>query len=219
MADPAVRIVSLTVTEKGYCHDPAFGELDEAHPDIIADLAAPDRPRSAPGLAEALRLRRAAGLAPFTVLCCDNLPANGETVARVTRRFAALRDADLGAYVAGEVAFPSTMVDRIAPATTDADRAFCGGTARPGGRLAGHGRAVQPMGGGGPFPAGRPPFEAVGVEMVRDVAPFEHMKLRLLNAPIPASPISAIWPAARPSPTPWRSPRSRASWSACRTRK
>ncbi|MBA4788793.1 MAG: mannitol dehydrogenase family protein [Rhizobiales bacterium] len=182
MADPAVRIVSLTVTEKGYCHDPASGELDEAHPDIIADLATPERPRSAPGLlAEALRLRRATGLQPFTVLCCDNLPANGETVARVTRRFAALRDADLGAYVAGEVAFPSTMVDRIAPATTDADRAFVAERlgledawpvmAEPFSQW-----VVEDH-----FPAGRPPFEAVGVEMVRDVAPFEHMKLRLLN--------------------------------------
>lgn len=182
MADPQVRIVSLTVTEKGYCHDPASGALDEAHADIIADLATPERPRSAPGLlVEALRLRRAAGLAPFTVLCCDNLPANGETVARVTRRFAALRDADLGAYVAGEVAFPSTMVDRIAPATTDADRALVAGRlgmsdawpvmAEPFSQWVVEDR----------FPHGRPPFEDVGVEMVADVAPFEHMKLRLLN--------------------------------------
>ncbi len=182
MTDPAVRIVSLTVTEKGYCHDPATGELDEAHADIAADLATPERPRSAPGLlVEALRLRRAAGFAPFTVLCCDNLPANGETVGRVTRRLARLRDADLGAYVEGDVAFPSTMVDRIAPATTDADRAFV--AARLGMEDAWPVMAepfsqwvVEDH-----FPAGRPPFEAVGVEMVADVAPFEHMKLRLLN--------------------------------------
>ena len=81
-------------------------------------------PRTAPGyVVEALRRRRAAGVPPFTVLCCDNLPANGRTVARVLGRFAALRDPDLGRFVEGEVAFPSTMVDRIVPATTDADRA------------------------------------------------------------------------------------------------
>src|SRR4051795_5628076 len=84
MTDPAVRIVSLTVTEKGYCHDPATGDLQPDHPDIAADLAAPERPRSVPGvLVEALRRRRMTGVAPFTVLCCDNLPENGHTVGRV----------------------------------------------------------------------------------------------------------------------------------------
>ena len=135
-----------------------------------------------PGLlVEALRLRRAAGLPPFTVLCCDNLPANGETVARVTRRFAELRDPDLGAWIAGDVAFPSTMVDRIAPATTDADRALVSGRmgltdawpvmAEPFSQW-----VIEDN-----FPHGRPPFETVGAQMVADVAPFEHMKLRLLN--------------------------------------
>jgi fructuronate reductase len=123
LCDPGVRIVSLTVTEKGYCHDPASGTLREDHPDVVADLAFPQGPRSTPGLlVEALRRRRADGAAPFTVLCCDNLPSNGRTVGRVVSRFAALRDADLGRYVENEVAFPSTMVDRIVPATTDQDR-------------------------------------------------------------------------------------------------
>ncbi|WP_024280321.1 mannitol dehydrogenase family protein [Xanthobacter sp. 126] len=182
MCDPRVRIVTLTVTEKGYCHDPASGTLDEAHPDIRADLANPHRPVSAPGyLVEALARRRAAGIAPFTVLTCDNLPANGKTVARVTARLAALRDDDLRRFVAGEVAFPSTMVDRIVPATTDEDRALV---------AAGLGMedawpvmaepftqwVVEDR-----FPLGRPPLEEVGVELVSDVAPFEHMKLRLLN--------------------------------------
>ncbi|TCT03899.1 mannitol dehydrogenase family protein [Aquabacter spiritensis] len=182
MADPAVRIVSLTVTEKGYCHDPASGELDPDHADIRADLATPGRPRSVPGfLVEALRLRRAAGTAPFTVLCCDNLPSNGRTVAKVTHGFAALRDPDLARFIAGEVAFPSTMVDRIAPSTTEADRTSV--AIRLGMRDAWPVMAepfsqwvVEDR-----FSAGRPPFEEVGVEMVTDVAPFEHMKLRLLN--------------------------------------
>ncbi|MFS8035385.1 mannitol dehydrogenase family protein [Xanthobacter sp. AM11] len=182
MADPRVRIVTLTVTEKGYCHDPATGTLDEAHPDIRADLADPGRPCSAPGyLVEALARRRAAGIAPFTVLCCDNLPANGRTVARVVARLAALRDGDLGRFVAGEVAFPSTMVDRIVPATTDADRAQ---VAQALGCDDAWPVAAEPFSQWvveDHFPLGRPPLEEVGVELVADVAPFEHMKLRLLN--------------------------------------
>lgn len=182
MADPKVRIVTLTVTEKGYCHDPATGRLDEAHRDIVADLATPERPRSVPGfLVEALRRRRAAGAAPFTVLCCDNLPANGRTVARVVHRFAELRDADLAAFIAAEVAFPCTMVDRIVPATTDADRAD---VARALGVEDAWPVMAEPFSQWvieDRFPAGRPPFEAVGAQMVEDVVPFEHMKLRLLN--------------------------------------
>ncbi len=96
MCLPSVKIVSLTVTEKGYCHDPASGELNEQHPDILHDLANPDSPRSASGfLVEAMRARKARGLPPLTVLCCDNLPANGRTVARVVTRLAALRNPDL----------------------------------------------------------------------------------------------------------------------------
>jgi fructuronate reductase len=182
MAAPAIRIVSLTVTEKGYCHDPATGELNEAHPDILHDLANPDAPRSAIGfLVRALRMRRAAGLAPFTVLCCDNLPSNGRTVKRVIDRFAALVDRDFGGWVAGEVACPASMVDRIVPATTDEDRA------RISAALGVEDRwpvvtepflqwVVEDV-----FPSGRPDLAHSGVEMVRDVTPFEHMKLRLLN--------------------------------------
>jgi len=182
LSAPGVRIVTLTVTEKGYCHDPATGELDEAHPDVQADLANPSAPRSVPGfLVEALRVRRAAGLPPFTVLCCDNLPANGRTVAKVVARFAHLRDHDLGAFVRGEVAFPSTMVDRIVPATTDADRAL---VAQRLGVTDAWPVMAEPFSQWvieDHFPAGRPPFEEVGAQMVADVAPYEHMKLRLLN--------------------------------------
>jgi fructuronate reductase len=181
MADPAVRIVSLTVTEKGYCHDPATGELDQKHPDIVHDLANPTTPKSAPGmLVEALARRKVAGVAPFTVMSCDNLPNNGETAKRIVTKFAALRDAELGEWVK-QVAFPSTMVDRIVPSTTDADRAEVAG-------LIGAEDAWPIM--TEPFtqwviedhfPGGRPAFEAVGAQMVKDVEPFEHMKLRMLN--------------------------------------
>ncbi|PXA99065.1 mannitol dehydrogenase [Nostoc sp. 3335mG] len=181
MASPDIRIVSLTVTEKGYCHDPATGELDQKHPDIVHDLANPTAPKSAPGmLVEALARRKAAGIAPFTVMSCDNLPSNGDTAKRIVTRFAALRDASLGEWVSA-VAFPSTMVDRIVPSTTDADRAEVAG-------LIGAEDAWPIM--TEPFtqwviedhfPAGRPAFETVGAQLVADVEPFELMKLRMLN--------------------------------------
>ena len=182
MSDPRVRIVSLTVTEKGYCHDPATGELNEAHPDVVADLASPHAPRSAPGLiVEALDRRRRAGAAPFTVMSCDNLPSNGRVAKRILDRLAHLRDPDLGAFVAAELACPSTMVDRITPATTDEDRV----------------RIAEALGVVDAWPvitepftqwviedrfsAGRPGWEAAGAELVADVEPYELMKLRLLN--------------------------------------
>ncbi len=181
MADPSIRIVSLTVTEKGYCHDPATGELDRTHPDIVHDLANPAAPKSAPGmLVEALARRKAAGLAPFTVMSCDNLPNNGQTAKRIVTTLASLRDAELGKWVEA-VAFPSTMVDRIVPSTTDADRAEIAG-------LIGAEDAWPIM--TEPFtqwviednfPSGRPGFETVGAQLVDDVEPFEHMKLRMLN--------------------------------------
>ena len=183
MADPATRIVSLTITEKGYCHTPQTGELDADHPDIVHDLANPDAPRSAPGfIVAALARRRAAGYAPFTVLSCDNLSANGHTVKRILTQFAHLRSPELGKWIADHVACPSTMVDRIVPETTDADRAAVS--------------AELGMTDAWPvisepftqwivednFPAGRPDFARAGVQLVADVTPFEHMKLRLLNA-------------------------------------
>ncbi|THF56484.1 mannitol dehydrogenase family protein [Mesorhizobium composti] len=182
MTDPQVRIVSLTVTEKGYCHSPASGELDEAHPDIRHDFASPNLPRSAIGfIVEAIARRRAAGVRPFTLLSCDNLPANGRTLKRVVSRFAALRDADLGRFVAGEIVCPSTMVDRIVPATTDADRAA---VSRALGMEDAWPIMTEPFSQWvieDDFPAGRPAWEMVGATFVSDVDPYELMKLRLLN--------------------------------------
>ena len=123
LTNPATRIVSLTVTEKGYCHTPQTGDLDERHPDIVHDSAELDTPRSAIGfLVAALARRQIAGAVPFTVLSCDNLSANGHTVGRIVTQFAALRSRNLAKWIEAEVAFPSTMVDRIVPETTDADR-------------------------------------------------------------------------------------------------
>ncbi len=184
MADPRVRIVSLTVSEKGYCHDPATGRLAEDHPLVRADLAAPREPSSVPGLiVEALARRRAAGLAPFAVMPCDNLPANGATVRRIVARFASLRDADLGRFVEGEVAFPATMIDRITPATTDADRAAIAAAtglddAWPVVTEPFSQWVVEDR-----FPAGRPDFAAAGVTVSDKVPAYERMKIRLLNGP------------------------------------
>ncbi|KQT64031.1 MULTISPECIES: mannitol dehydrogenase family protein [unclassified Aureimonas] len=182
MTAPETRIVSLTVTEKGYCHRPATGELDETHPDIVHDLAHPEAPRSAVGfLVEALARRHAAGVPPFTVLSCDNLPSNGRTVRRVVTRFAALRGPDLGEFVEREVAFPSTMVDRIVPATTDADRALVEAALGVEDRWPVMGEPFSQWVIEDHFTAGRPDWGAAGATFVAEVEPFELMKLRLLN--------------------------------------
>ena len=182
MSDAATRIVSLTVTEKGYCYNAATGGLDRAHPEVIADLAHPHEPATAAGLVvEALRRRREAGIAPFTVLSCDNLPHNGEVTAKVFGDFAEAVDAGLGRWVRESVAFPGTMIDRIVPATTDADRAEVAA-------LLGLEDAWPVM--AEPFlqwviedkfTGPRPRFELGGAEFVSDVAPYERMKLRMLN--------------------------------------
>lgn len=182
MAHPDTRIVSLTVTEKGYCHDPATGTLNEAHPDILSDLTAPAKPKTVIGfLATALDRRRAAGLPAFTVLCCDNLPANGRTVKRVLDRFSALRDPELGRWVADHVLCPSSMVDRIVPATTDEDRARIAASLGMEDRWPVMTEPFLQWVIEDRFALGRPDLAAAGVTMVGDVTPFEHMKLRLLN--------------------------------------
>ncbi|UYP67575.1 mannitol dehydrogenase family protein [Thalassobacter stenotrophicus] len=182
MADPAVKIVTLTVTEKGYCHNPATGTLNLDHPDIQHDLAH-NLPVSAPGyLVRALAMRHAAGHAPFTVLTCDNLPENGKLVRGLVLELAAQVDPFLADWIEAEGRFPSTMVDRITPATTDADIARIA-------ILTDSADAAPVM--HEPFAqwavednfvdGARPDLEAAGVEMVRDVTAHEHMKLRMLN--------------------------------------
>ncbi|MCQ0986925.1 mannitol dehydrogenase family protein [Jiella marina] len=182
MCDPNVKIVSLTVTEKGYCHDPATGDLNAEHPDVKADLANPRAPTSAPGLlVEALRRRRDAGIVPFTVMPCDNLPANGPTVHRIMSQYAALIDGELARFVERDVAVAGTMVDRIVPATTDADTDEICATlgvkdAWPVVTEPFTQWVIEDR-----FPTGRPDFASVGAEMVPDVEPYERMKLRMLN--------------------------------------
>lgn len=182
MADPAVKIVSLTVTEKGYCHNPATGALNLDHPDIRHDLANA-LPRSAPGfLVRALAMRRAAGLRPFTVLSCDNLPHNGAVVRGVVLELARRIDPDLAGWIASEGRFPATMVDRIVPATKpeDLDRVARATGLRDASPVI-HEPFRQWVIENDFVDGARPDFAAVGVQMVADVAPFEVMKLRMLN--------------------------------------
>lgn len=182
MAAPAVRIVSLTVTEKGYCHEPSTGRLNRAHPDIAHDLENP-LPKSAPGfLVRALAMRRAAGVPPFTVLCCDNLPENGRVVRGVVLELAGLIDPALAGWIEAEGAFPATMVDRIVPATTaaDLDRLEAATGYRDEAPVM-HEPFRQWVVEDDFVGAARPDLASVGAQLVGDVTPFEHMKLRMLN--------------------------------------
>ncbi|MFD1538404.1 mannitol dehydrogenase family protein [Nonomuraea guangzhouensis] len=183
MAEPAVRIVSLTVTEGGYNFHPVTGEFDERAPAILADLAPGARPATVFGLVtEALRRRRDRGVPPFTVMSCDNIQGNGDVARRTFTAFARLADPELAAWMEREVAFPNSMVDRITPATTDEDREA---VARRFGVRDEWPVICEPFTQWvleEHFPGGRPPFEEVGVQVVADVEPYELMKLRLLNA-------------------------------------
>jgi fructuronate reductase len=186
LTDPAIRIVTLTITEKGYCHDPATGRLNLAHPGIAHDLAH-DLPQTAPGyLVRALQRRHAAGHPPFTVLTCDNLPSNGRLVRGILLDFARELDPQLADWIASEGRFPSTMVDRITPATTPEDiETLAGETGQidrapvicePFRQWVIEDDFVPAYG-----PDARPDLASSGVEIVDDVEPFEHMKLRMLN--------------------------------------
>jgi mannitol 2-dehydrogenase len=182
LADPAIRIVSLTITEGGYFVDPMTGGFDTKHPDILHDAAHPDAPKTVFGILLAgLQKRRAAGVAPFTVMSCDNLPENGHVAGQAVRGLAQMMSDDLGAWVAKNVAFPNGMVDCITPATTDLERQkvtdlFGIEDAAPVVCEPFHQWVLEDN-----FPTGRPALERVGVEFVTDVTPYELMKLRILN--------------------------------------
>lgn len=182
LADPAIRIVSLTITEGGYCIDPATQRFDATHPEIVADAADLANPRGVFGLIVAgLMRRRAAGVAPYTVTSCDNVPANGRVTRDAVLGLARLVDGGLARWIEDNVAFPNGMVDRITPATTPRDIATLEAAygirdARPVFCEDYRQWVLEDR-----FPAGRPALEEVGVQFVADVAPFELMKLRILN--------------------------------------
>ncbi|PTE21650.1 mannitol dehydrogenase [Cereibacter changlensis JA139] len=180
MADPRIRIVSLTVTEGGYYVD-STGQFDPTHPDIVADAAQPSSPATAFGaILAALVKRRAAGVQPFTVMSCDNLPGNGHVTQNAVVGLAELYDASLAAWVKHNVAFPNGMVDRITPATGPHERELAQGfgltdpvpvTCEPFRQW-----VLEDN-----FPAGRPALEKVGVTFTPHVHAYEAMKIRILN--------------------------------------
>ncbi len=183
IASPETRILSLTVTEHGYCLDRATKRLDLTHPQIVHDLANPADPRSAIGVVVAgLAERRRKGLGGLTVLSCDNIQHNGDVLRRAVADFADASDPGLLAWIAQHASFPNAMVDRITPQPTAAaiqdfrDRTGIDDAAS---------LVAEPFRQWvieDHFVAGRPALERVGVQFVGDVAPYERMKLRLLNA-------------------------------------
>ena len=182
IAHPDTRIVSLTVTEKGHHHHPATGALRGDDPDIVHDLASPTAPRTAIGfIVHALQLRRQRGLAPLTLLSCDNLPANGDTLRGLVLAFAAHVDLGLRDHIASTCSFPNSMVDRIVPRTTDADRERI--SARLGLRDAWPviGEPYLDWVIEDRFANGRPDWQAGGARFVEHAAPFERLKLRMVN--------------------------------------
>jgi mannitol 2-dehydrogenase len=182
LQDPAIRIVSLTVTEGGYMVNPATGSFDPAHPALQRDAQNPDDPTSVFGLIlHGLKARRTKGIAPYTVMSCDNLPHNGVVTRNAVSGLARLIDPVFADWIVENVAFPNAMVDRITPATSDRERAlakemfgiednwpvFCEDFIQ---------WVIEDK-----FTAGRPAFEQVGAQFVPDVTPYEYMKIRILN--------------------------------------
>ncbi|WP_424971128.1 mannitol dehydrogenase family protein [Dinoroseobacter sp. S76] len=182
LSAPDTRIISLTVTEKAYGQDPQTGGLDLTHPEIAQDLKTPDTPQSVPGLlVQCLRHKQESGAGSVTLLSCDNLPENGQVLRRVVQDFAAQVAPDLSGWIEDHVRFPATMVDRITPQTTQADRDEAA-------RLTGLADATpvqcEPFSQWvleDDFPHGRPAWEHAGAIFAPDVTPYEHMKLRMLN--------------------------------------
>ncbi|MCT7378192.1 mannitol dehydrogenase family protein [Chelativorans salis] len=182
LADPAVRIVSLTITEGGYFIDPASGAFDPEHPDIVADGTAPDAPRTVFGLiAAGLKRRKAEGTLPFTVMSCDNIPHNGTVTRSALTGLAELSDPGLAAWIGEAVAFPNGMVDRITPATGDRERQICAEEYGIEDACPVFCEGFKQWVLEDDFPAGRPALEEAGVQFVPDVTPYEHMKIRILN--------------------------------------
>jgi fructuronate reductase len=182
MTAPTTRIVTLTVTEKGYYLNSASGELLLEAPDILHDISRPAGARTAPGLVlEALKRRRAEGTEPFTVLCCDNMPENGTRTRRAVSTLAGKQSAELARWIDSNVAFPSCMVDRIVPSVSEEAALRLDALIGFSDPVAVACEAFSQWVIEDLFPMGRPDWEADGVEMVATVEPHETMKLRMLN--------------------------------------
>ena len=182
LADPGIDVITMTVTEKGYCHVPASGVLDWDRTEIVGDLKRMSGRQSLPGFLGEMLARRMAANAPVALISCDNIPGNGHILRNVVSSFSEAADKPLAAWIADNVRFPSTMVDRIVPATRPEDL-----------------RRVEQVAGyrdegvvvGEPyrqwvieddFNRPRPRWDVAGAEFVRDVEPYEFVKMRVLNA-------------------------------------
>jgi mannitol 2-dehydrogenase len=182
LARPEIRIVSLTVTEGGYYISPATQRFDPTHPDIVYDSRRADAPKTAFGLiAAGLKHRRARGVAPFTVMSCDNIPGNGHVTENAVAGLAELSDPELAAWIRANVAFPNSMVDRITPATTDRERGILRETYGIEDSWPVFCEEFRQWVVEDKFPSGRPVLEKAGVTFTSDVAPYELMKIRILN--------------------------------------
>lgn len=183
LASPDTKIVSLTITEGGYNFDRVTGEFMAQTPAVAADLEPGAVPSTAFGyIIEGLRLRRERGIAPFTVQSCDNIQANGEVAKKMFTAYAKLKDAELGAWVEANVHFPNSMVDRITPVTSAEDIAEVPTITGLEDKWPVVAEPFFQWVIDDEFSLGRPPLEEAGVQMVKDVMPYELMKLRLLNA-------------------------------------
>ncbi|MEQ3625004.1 MAG: mannitol dehydrogenase family protein [Celeribacter sp.] len=181
LAQPDIRIASLTITEGGYYLD-SDGHFDPTHPAIAADAASPDAPKTVFGiLVAALARRRAEGAEPFTVMSCDNIPHNGVVARAAVTGLARQIDAELGEWISANVAFPNGMVDRITPATGERERADVKASFGIDDAWPVYCETFTQWVLEDNFPAGRPPLEEVGVQFVPDVTPYELMKIRILN--------------------------------------
>ncbi|MDI7860389.1 mannitol dehydrogenase family protein [Rhizobiaceae bacterium n13] len=181
LANPSIRIASLTITEGGYFID-AEGRFNPAHPAIFADSQNPDAPTTVFGLIIAgLKARRDKGIAPFTVMSCDNIPHNGKVTSNAVVGLARLSDPALADWIAQNVSFPNSMVDRITPATGTREIAFLRETFGIEDNWPVFCEEFKQWVMEDKFPTGRPALETVGVQFVPDVAPYELMKIRILN--------------------------------------
>lgn len=182
MASSETKIVSTTITEGGYYVDALTNGFDAAHQDMVQDASNPDAPKTVFGMViKALRLRRSAGIAPFTFMSCDNLPENGHVAKQTIVGLAGLSDPDFADWIAENVAFPNSMVDCITPATSDREREL---TKDKFGIIDSAPVVCEPFRQWvleDNFPTGRPALEKVGAEFVADVSKYELMKLRILN--------------------------------------
>jgi fructuronate reductase len=183
LAAPEIRVVTMTVTEKGYCLTPASGELDRGNADLLADLTGGEPPRTVLGLlTSALERRRDRRSGPVTLLSCDNIPANGRRLRTALLGFAAERDPALASWIEAHTVFPCAMVDRIVPASTPDDLDALAATLGLRDEAAVFGEPFRQWVIEDRFAADRPPWDLAGAQFVADAEPYEHIKMRVLNA-------------------------------------